>query len=439
MDVVALMVGLVIIMGVFLSLIAFRTIFSPLGIYSLVWGIIIFLFSLHQFVGFDYVDIRLEVWILIFLGWLVYTSACLTVAIIPRKKTNGYFNPSFLNPSFLITMNRWIRLFTIIGGFGIGIKWIILFYLFGGLSNIIGNLGNIRLQMLRGEFVFPWIIDFLVFFLFPALIFVSILATKYRSYFKWIIIITIALYMNDFALASRGTAMYGFLLAFSAYLLAGLGTSTETLLIKRSLYFVIGGVVLILILNLSRVVREGLMHLGLWTYIADTFHGLYLYATGPLPAFSQIFDIGTLSQYFGAYTFGGIYRLINVLTHAIGLGNVFPIPPKPYMMIPQPFNTYPHLWFFYSDFGFLGTLVIMWILGFLFSYTYLKYRTKKRLSLLVDNILLFTYLLYTPRDTMTFWVSFWFTFVVSWVIAKFVERSQYAIFWRSVKNHAHTS
>jgi oligosaccharide repeat unit polymerase len=232
--------------------------------------------------------------------------------------------------------------------------------------------------------------------------------------------------------------MHGFFMVLSAYFLTNLDTISRSSEIRKLLKFAIGGVLLILLLYVSVIIRENLTGLSPWGYVREAFRGFYLYITGPLVAFSQIFEIGSLSKYFGAYTFGGIYRLINILENVIGLSDMFESPPKPYMFIPQPFNTYPHLWFFYSDFGFAGTLITMWIMGWFFSYIYLKYRLRKTLSLLIVNILLFDYLLITPRDTATFWISFWFTLALSWFSAKCVEQRT-RVRSNSGGNYAHNS
>lgn len=234
----SLIIGSFIIAGTLLSAIVFRTLFSPLGIYSLVWGSLILLFSIHRFLRFNYVSIRPEIWFLIFLTWFVYMPGCLSVAIAPKKKNSR--NNSF-SLSFPGSFTYWIKLFTIIGGFGVAFKWIILIRLFGSLPCVIHNLGYVRGEMLEGSFAFSIAVDFLVFFLFPAMIFASILATRNRKHFKWIVIILALLFLNDLSLAGRGTAVHGFILAFSAYFLTKLGTYSKALRIRDLLKFAVGG------------------------------------------------------------------------------------------------------------------------------------------------------------------------------------------------------
>jgi sugar phosphate permease len=81
------------------------------------------------------------------------------------------------------------------------------------------------------------------------------------------------------------------------------------------------------------------------------------------------------------------------------------------------------MWYLYSDFGIGGVLLAPYALGWISAILFLRYRASPRLILLIMLSVIYTYLVMTPRDTITIWISFWFELVVALCCAIYLETS----------------
>lgn len=417
-----------IILALSLSKLLFSTYFSPLIVHTGLWAIVLFLFSLNSFFGYHYVSISTEAWQLIWLSQIAFLLGCLPASLLHRKSlriTNRNFNSSL--HSLKRPLAKLIVLFISIGSLGVLIKWFVLLRLFGSPHNVIANLGNLRLEYLEGQFAFPVWIDFLTFFIFPALLFMGILLPMASLNWLWVGFALGLLFLNDMSIASRGTTMHGFLLLVNAYLLSLLGNPRlkfKRLLSRRWALISVCFVIVFTALNSMRFIRERPPEIvNFITFLEDAFKGGYLYLTGPIPAFSEILKLEPTGTGFGSHSFGGLYRLGNKVFELICMNQVFPqFTSRPYVFIPQPFNSYPYLWYIYADFGILGVLFVPYTLGWISSLTFLHYRANGLLTPLIVSSLIFVYLEITPRDAATNWISFWFEGAVAFTVSIFLER-----------------
>jgi len=324
-------------------------------------------------------------------------------------------------------LQQLIVIFTCLAALGILAKWLILFRLFESLPQIINNLGDFRLQLLEGQFAFPFWTDFLSFFMFPATIFVGILLPISPKYRLWAGCLIGLLFINDMSTASRGTTVHGFLLLANAYLLS-LFTNTRfrlnRLLSWKWIAVFLAFVMLIVALHGIRFVRERPLGVsGFASFLEDAFRVGYLYLTGPIPALSEILKSEPAGTGFGSYSLGGLYRLLNMLLGFTGVGPVFPLlPSRSYVFIPQPFNTYPYIWYLYADFGFAGILLVPYFIGWISAMVFFHYKARGQLFALVLLSIIFTYLEFTPRDTITNWISFWFELVSALSLSLYLQR-----------------
>ncbi len=415
----------VIVMMLKLSRVFFGTYFSPITVHSTLWAVILFLFSLDPF--FDYVSVSTEAWQLICFSQITFLLGCLPLRMLRAKSSTATHRDlgSSLH-RFERPLTRSVICFACIGALGILTKWFILLRLFGNPKNIITNLGNLRLEYLGGLFAFPVWTDFLTFFLFPALLFVGILMPIGLRYRLWAGCLLGLLLLNDMSIAARGTTMHGFLLLINAYLLSLLSDprfKLNRLLSWQWISSVLALVVLLTSLASIWFIRERLPEItDFLSFLRVSWKSWYLYSTGEIPAFSEILKSEPASTGFGSYSLGGIYRLGNIALGLIGVNPVFPqMPFRPYVFIPQAFNSYPYNWYFYADFGILGILFIPYILGWISSLVFRHYRASQRLVTLVLLTLIFVYLEITPRDTITNWISFWFELAVALCCAIYIE------------------
>jgi hypothetical protein len=108
------------------------------------------------------------------------------------------------------------------------------------------------------------------------------------------------------------------------------------------------------------------------------------------------------------------------------------------VQIPFIFNTYTHLWDMLIDYGLMGLLLIMFLLGVLSSYLWLlKFQSLNIKT--YDVVLQFTmaYLLYGFSSSITSFSTVWYGFIFSFVFVYYSSASSQAqdIFERDTKSY----
>jgi oligosaccharide repeat unit polymerase len=312
-----------------------------------------------------------------------------------------------------------VYIFIGLGTIGIVIKWGILLDMYETVPRAVSNVNVVRARAVRGEFSYPTVSRILVLFLFPSLLFTTFLSRKRPRYLSVVLYVLFLLFLDDLSIAARGHTAFGFSIVAVGYLVTVVADPDGSL--RNNVKLMIGATILALLsINLIFAIRSGFDG-SVISYILVSFKSIYRYAVGPLPAFSWILPQRSLSGYPGAYTFGGAYRIINYLAEPILAIKPFPRPPKPDARIPLGFNTFPHLWALYSDFGLAGMLGLLFGFGALSSYIYSHFLAKPTLlnHVVISNTLIF--IVWTPRDVTTFWVSYWVTLLASVFIAYFID------------------
>lgn len=393
----------------------YRTLYSPLGLYAAAWAALVALYLIQGVLGFDFIAVRPWAWFIVIvstvafsLGSLVGTGLSFSSA---RESRESQLDLSHL-PDRLPPI---LYLFVALGVLAIAIKWSILLDMYGSVPNAIANVGALRARAVRGEFSYPVVTRILVLFLYPPLLFATVLIRKRRRYVAVVLGLLFLLFLDDLSIAARGHTAFGFSLVAIGYLLTVLVDPKGS--IRESVGKVIGATTVALVgMNIILVIRTNFDGGPAATVLAIA-RLIYRYAVGPLPAFSWVLPEGSLSGYPGAYTFGGLFRMFNQLT-GVALGTqFFPRPPKPTAQIPLGFNSYPHLWALYSDFGFVGMGLLLCGLGVVSAYAYSRLLDSPTLLTHVATALLLVLIVWTPRDVTTFWVSYWVLLILTVPIA----------------------
>ncbi|MER3448114.1 MAG: hypothetical protein C4291_15405 [Candidatus Dadabacteria bacterium] len=413
-----LVVGLSIMLtGATISLGLFRSVVTPVGVYAFVWAAVLLATSIHPLVGIDYIPIMPDTWALVLAASFAYMLGCTTGGLLNLRRSRcPLSNSSALANNRVRDIGR-ILVATSVSA--VGAKWFILVHTFGSVSTVLTNIGDIRLAILQGSFRFPIFTDVLVVLLFPGLVALSTFTPPIWSRdFVWIFVGLVTLLINDLASASRGTSFHGLLLVVLTYMLIKYYYRQRDDIWR---WLVIGGWMCLgmafafLALNVIRMLREGL-ELTFENYIRDALFGLYLYTTGPTVACNEVLHSDVLKPYLGAYTLGGLYRIINIVSSSLLGMSVVPDIDKPYVFIPYPFNSYAYFCLVYADLGVVGAVVVPWLMGSLACYAWGRYRARPSWGWLVANVTAFAWIVLSPRDTMTFWISFWSTLVIGWLM-----------------------
>ena len=399
------------------SVYLYRTVYSPLGLYAAAWGMLVILYLTQGLFGFDFIAVRPWAWFIMIVSVVAFSIGSVIgtgmSATSQKKGTDPRPDLTHLPERLPLVM----YLFVALGIIAIVIKWWILIDMFGSVPQAITNIGTVRARAVRGEFSYPVVSRILVLLLFPPLLYATFLCRKNRRYVALVFALLALLFFDDLSIAARGHTAFGFSIVAVGYLLTVVIDPDGS--VRWSVGKVIASTILALLsMNLIFAIRSG-FQAGLTEYVLVSFKSVYRYAVGPLPAFSWILPERSLSGYPGAYTFGGLYRILNHLTSPLLETQLFPRPPKPDAQIPLGFNTFPHLWALYSDFGFIGMLVLLCGLGAVSAYTYVRLLTNPTLLTHVATALILVFIVWTPRDVTTFWVSYWVVLITGIGIAYF--------------------
>jgi oligosaccharide repeat unit polymerase len=416
---IALVAALTISTGVCFSALLWRSVLTPLGVYSAVWSITLIASAAAPLFGINLFPISESVWLAIVFGWFFFLTGCLAGATSFTSAAPRTAMP-IRRPHRL---RRTIAMTATLGSLGVAVKWILLVRRFGGLSSAINNIGIVKVtSVATGERAYPAVLDVLVFFLFPAVALTAVgLANGLKGLRKWIICEIALLVLNDFAFASRGTSVDAILLACLSYALA-LPKQARRFRPKTLVFGAASAFSFLIVLEAAHAVREGIQFDSA-KYVATALLNPYYYLVGPLPAWSKV-RVSTLGNgYPAAYALGGVYRGLQVCTSALGLNFGWKTPPKPYVAIPLEFNTYPQLCLLEADFGIVGAQAVMFILGLSFTVVHQVYTRQRTAMIVMIEASLLTYLVITPRDIMSFWMSFWFVLIAGPLLAYGLDRS----------------
>ena len=129
--------------------------------------------------------------------------------------------------------------------------------------------------------------------------------------------------------------------------------------------------------------------------VDDTFNHLLIYSIGPFRAFDYAIDnhyVDRLGGHsYGLSTLGFVDYSLQLISNNIGInyktanGRIYRLLQDNWINIPQDFNfAYTSLFNFYMDFGYLGILIIPFILGYLLRIFIVKFsRTSNPITLIV--------------------------------------------------------
>jgi oligosaccharide repeat unit polymerase len=417
--VIALTAALIILTGVFLSASLWRSVLTPLGVYSGVWSITLIASAAAPLFGIVLYPVSEGVWLTIIFGWVFFLAGCVAAAGFAPNSTKLRI-VTIARPRRL---RRTVAKTVALGSLGVSVKWILLVRRFGGFSSAINNIGIVKVTSIAtGERAYPAILDVLVFFLFLAVAFTAVgLANGIRSFRKWIIFEIALLVLNDFAFASRGTSVDAILLACLVYA-TELPRQARRFRLRTFVIGIVSVFSFLIVLEAAHAVREGIQFDSA-KYVSNALLNPYFYLVGPLPAWSKIRVSRLGNGYPVAYALGGFYRGLDVCASVVGISFGWKTPPKPYVRIPMEFNTYPQLCLLEADFGIVGAQAVMFILGLWFTAVHQVCIHRRTVMTVIVEALLLTYLVITPRDIMSFWMSFWFLLTAGPLLAYRLDRS----------------
>ena len=439
--------------------------FNPLSIFFAVWLCNLIGYEADgYFKYFCYrLSIKADVWLALTFVFF-FCGAWLALELRPKKTVSPHVTTDSFNKLWYCTL-FFLCLFLL----AILYKYYLLTHYYHGL---LGHFGQIKDDIFDHKFHFPF---FLYFFTLPEyLVGINLgILTIFNRQKTAIILSLLGLvlaYCNASFSGMRGGFLNYFLIYFSSLGFAFVMNHK----IKMQHYLFLIGIVssLFLILALSlylrsahphnaeRIMRnfatsfvdqnEGRLPLLYRNYKTPTFikglstffdgpkskeysrssllETLYIhnfaYFVGPLPAYAYFLDAPWDSEYWGKWTFYGIYSGTKEFAKALHFKVLNHLDDKVYYapIVLGPFNSTNYLTYIFSDFGYIGLILVPGIMGFVANWCFLTMLATKKIQNIPLTSLLCTGLILTVRSIITNGVYFWVTIILilfqNWYISR---------------------
>lgn len=349
--------------GILLSKLLYRSWIAPLGIYSFIWSVIPVLYILSVL---PWPDLTTEAFVAILLSWIAFATGCVTVSVGPKARPGT--RPVVVKEALLR-------------------KAIILFGFLGMIGSVFALFKMIRHFGLQAMLQSPAVVQKVFFFsgenpgLFVETVILhaftmsaGALGGVYWGYFRFrgfLLIPLVAVTIYSFAMIARLHLLIIILLYLSGYL-GGLRLAGKPLRVKaRHIFFILGGFALIIVFTVF-VGKTGLYFLKydvpIPLLMAEIIHRL----NSPIEGLNW-----TLSQESPiAMGRNLLYPVAEVIYRLSGLN----LPSEPFFVRTNPlfpewgesFRSVSYLGIAYRDFGWLGVLIIPYVLGVIGSLTFRK-------------------------------------------------------------------
>jgi oligosaccharide repeat unit polymerase len=418
-------------LGVGNSLILYRRIFSPIGVFGLVFGTT---FLLLAFPVIRYTPLSNTTALALVAVMLLFTAGTVSVAVPLRPEgcksapvSSKYVNMSRLR-SLLIVTNA-------VGTLGVALQWYYVMHAFGGAAALFRQIALVYVYRTTGALEMAPLAGYLASIAHAA----SYLGGCYigfRGKSKllplWSLSIVV---LTSLVMMGRASLLWGGLLFLNGILLSRIvaregsdsGSPTN---FKMVLRLTVLAVALFGLMLGIRQIRGGgdnfrstassfrdysnLSYSNDGSFFWNALLSNYVYVTGSLPALTRALEQGTgLPQNWGTNTFGCIFRALGVSVPRY----------LEFTYIPFPFNVYTALADWYWDFGWAGVLVIPFVAGLISSFLFEKALTKRiTMRSLATLAYLLLWLEFSTFISLSYQGFFWISLAWLWLWSGRIER-----------------
>jgi oligosaccharide repeat unit polymerase len=363
---------------IFIGKIVYGSWFNPIGFYSVVWGGVLGLFELKLI---NYYALEIETWIIIIASWMLYVIGALTIYYVyptDRFQINNNQRQSF--PVFSIDirfLKNLLWVLNIIALLAAVYNLSLMAKLSGGLINafIIGNL----VYSYRVSEGIPGTIPYIASLVFTAATIAGAYTARVQKFTLVGIIPVINIIIIDFTIMGRADILIVGFLYSAAYFMtpkqvqpsrSGLFDMRKIVLVLILVSVIVGGAELI---RSTRNVKEGLRgttgslkKLSTGSFITPT---IYLYFSSSIGVLNQYILHDREKTVIGGHMFLTPYRILERLGVDIH-AEVY----QEWYKTPTHVNTGTYLRELHGDYGMVGIVVGPYILGFLISLFWLRFK-----------------------------------------------------------------
>jgi oligosaccharide repeat unit polymerase len=383
-----------------------RNALSPLIIYISIW---VFVVSLYTLKLIPYHDTLYITWLFIIFSpitmWLGYTSMHV---ILPNKIYSHRKN-----------YGRKVELRFILYLFGLLVVvralsvWLGIYAHYGSFSAAFTHGADIYNLSRSGQWA-PGI-GFYIPAEYISMFFVGIYHRINGKVDGMVFIILLSTLMIHIALQSRFTLLMTFSLYFAAYVSAN-GFYMKIKFITIFKYLSVG-IFLIVLISLSRDLATNNAISGEWgDYGLTVLPSIYYYITNGIAGLNEYIRLG-VDEHNTIYTLDPLLRFYSIFDTSIKV-NIYES-----VTYNTPLPTIISTWlkFLIDDFGYIGTMLILYVIGVIIRYS--EFILKQKISIFWISVYahIFTLLLYSFFGYAFFIASFWYSFVVTSLIGLLMD------------------
>ena len=364
---------------IWLSRRLFGKIFNPLSLYAVIWYFMLTFYNLRLI---NYVNLSFETWNVIFLSFLALFLGILTYATAKNSLNNSSEKQITQKKELPIILRNdgkilfWLTIvFGTIGLFSAIQTWFVVMNKYNSVIELLLHLGRIYQMRVSGEL--EGIIPYLSLFTFSAIFFSAI----YSAYHKRIKLVSLypltALIIKQVALAGRASILLGFLEYVIAFIFMLYFMNDKKLLPNKKnivIYFQALALILLFVFTIVAIknLRGATENYTGATLTMKKFEdspflspSIYLYLTGHVGVLNKFLEKDDEKSRIGENSLQFLYNLLSKFKVVEK--------PKGYQKgyyIPLWINTGTFIRELIADYSLPGTLVFLFLLGFLIMFTW---------------------------------------------------------------------
>jgi len=357
--------------------------FNPVSLYTIIWGVMLFLYELKLIAFFD---LRTNTWLIIIASFTSFLLGVIT--ILSSRSTAGKSNIVFetceISPPIFLDNGKVLRytifFLSIIGLASALQHWQVLLSEYGSVFNVLVHSYTVYRSRLTGDepagiIPYVWLASYFAVFL----------AGIYTAYKRKLTLLStvplIAIVLKETARLTRAGILFGlfsFIISFvlTRHLLTK-DRSKKFEFKKTKLILTVLIVISIMVSGaaLVKIIRNPVEEFGGTSSSLNQVKGgafispaIYFYASSQVGVLNQYLEKNKENVNFGYSTFFGVYTILSK----------FHLVEKPKTqhkgyLIPQWSNTATFLREIHADFGFAGILLIPFLIGLLATFYWFKF------------------------------------------------------------------
>lgn len=331
-----------------------------------------------------FIDVRLEVWLIILFSYLSFVAGILTIyyaiKMLPNKSHIEFEQTKIevLNKNG-VYLKYTLAIFTIIGLIVAIQHWVVLINKFGSIANVLISANLIYRMRVEGEIAGT--IPYLNAFSYAG-VFLGAFYTAIKGRLSLLAILPfVAVIIQDMASVGRAGIFLAFLVFILTFFLLRHYLHGNSMFKLKKTSFVIAGIILLtLFIGSTTLIKTARGSIEKFKASTNTLNELsrsniispsiYLYFSSNIGVLSRYFEMGGEDKMTGENTFLPFYNLaskFNVVEHP-------GFYPKGYF-IPMWTNSATYLRDLHEDFGYSGLFLIPFLLGLSTTYFWIRFYT----------------------------------------------------------------